>query len=236
MLCLSRLHSAHQRVRCLGLTLALNWLHVSVCHGALDCCKRLCLYQYPDVPAAVPAGFFLVLAQPFRLGDKVAVSCAVPSSGTQSIAAAAVKSPAGTAAAAAASGGYSAADAGRSSAANGGGSTPPGWFEGVCEKVDLRYTVLRWVWCLWLTIMLWIGLPFTRCDLGTTEMSINRPGSPLTHAFVRARLGTTLKHFQSGWTPQQISSAHEDVLKHARDVQDMITSSLNVLKWGFVVA
>jgi hypothetical protein len=118
-----------------------------------------------SVPAAVHAGFFLVLAQPFRLGDKVAVSCAVPSSGTQSVAAAAVKTPAGTAAAAAASGGYGAADAGPSSAGNGSSSTPPGWFEGVCEKVDLRYTVLRWVLSLGLTIMLWTRVPFTRRDL-----------------------------------------------------------------------
>lgn len=116
--------------------------------GALGCCKGMCAVCDVCVCAAVHAGFFLVLAQPFRLGDKVAVSCAVPSTGTQSVAAAAVKTPAGTAAAAAASGSFSAADAGRSSS-----STPPGWFEGVCEKVDLRYTVLRWVVSLGLTTM-----------------------------------------------------------------------------------
>lgn len=111
-------------------------------------------------------GFFLVLAQPFRLGDRIAVSCSVPGSGIVSTAAAAAsRTPAGASVAAAAtmtSSGYgpqhtaaagggrqdaAAAASGSSSGSNGGsssGGTPPGWFEGICEKVDLRYTVLRW--------------------------------------------------------------------------------------------
>jgi hypothetical protein len=57
------------------------------------------------------AGFFLFMAQPFKLGDRVAVSSSAPLAG--------------------AGGGY------------GGMGAPPGWFEGICEKVDLRYTVVR---------------------------------------------------------------------------------------------
>ena len=53
------------------------------------------------------AGFFLFVVQPFKLGDRVAVSSSAPSQGP---------GPMGA---------------------------PPGWFEGVCEKVDLRYTVVR---------------------------------------------------------------------------------------------
>jgi hypothetical protein len=103
-----------------------------------------------------------VLAQPFRLGDRVAVSCSAQSSGTVSAAAAAARTPSAASVAAAAtmtSSGYgaqhTAAAGGRQDAAaaasgssdgssSGGGGTPPGWFEGICEKVDLRYTVLRW--------------------------------------------------------------------------------------------
>lgn len=106
---------------------------------------------------AIPCpGFFLVLAQPFRLGDKVAVSCTVPVGGSThtSAAAATVNTPSGTATAAAATAanGYSSQHSsqggGRGAAAgsSSGSSGLPGcWFEGVCEKVDLRYTVLRWV-------------------------------------------------------------------------------------------
>lgn len=100
------------------------------------------------------AGFFLVLAQPFRLGDKVAISCTVPvgSSTYTSAAAATVSTPSGTATAAAATAanGYSSQHSpqGSSRGAAGGSSSgssalPDSWFEGVCEKVDLRYTVLR---------------------------------------------------------------------------------------------
>lgn len=104
------------------------------------------------------AGFFLVLAQPFRLGDKVAVSCSVPGNGSFTAAAAAASStgPGTTVTAAAAmtsGGGYgqqhsAGAGARQATAASGsskgsGSGTPAGWFEGVCEKVDLRYTVLR---------------------------------------------------------------------------------------------
>lgn len=53
------------------------------------------------------AGFFLFVVQPFKLGDRVAVSSSAPSQGPGPLGA------------------------------------PPGWFEGVCEKVDLRYTVVR---------------------------------------------------------------------------------------------
>ena len=59
------------------------------------------------------AGFFLFMAQPFKLGDRVAISSN-----------ASMASPAG---------GY----------VSGGMGAPPGWFEGICEKVDLRYTVVR---------------------------------------------------------------------------------------------
>ena len=48
--------------------------------------------------ACACAGFFLFAVQPFKLGDRVAVSYSTPASG---------------------------------------GRAP--WFEGICEKVDLRY-------------------------------------------------------------------------------------------------
>eukprot|EP00890_Picochlorum_soloecismus_P001845 jgi/Picsp_1/2661/NSC_00891-R1_mechanosensitive ion channel len=53
------------------------------------------------------AGFFLFVVQPFKLGDRVAVSSSAPTQGPGPLGA------------------------------------PSGWFEGVCEKVDLRYTVVR---------------------------------------------------------------------------------------------
>lgn len=118
---------------------AVGWLHI---------CVAECVVVYHGVCA----GFFLVLAQPFRLGDKVAVSCSAPGVGAHSAAAAAVRTASGTTAAAAAtSSGYSsqlgavAGERGAGAGAGSGssGSTPPGWFEGICEKVDLRYTVLR---------------------------------------------------------------------------------------------
>ena len=59
------------------------------------------------------AGFFLFVAQPFKLGDRVAVSSSAPMMGQM--------------------GGYGSGSMG----------APPGWFEGICEKVDLRYTVVR---------------------------------------------------------------------------------------------
>jgi len=55
------------------------------------------------------AGFFLFVVQPFKLGDRLAVS--------------------------------SAAGLGSGFGPMGGGAG--GWFEGVCEKVDLRYTIVR---------------------------------------------------------------------------------------------
>ncbi|KAK9916727.1 hypothetical protein WJX75_006289 [Coccomyxa subellipsoidea] len=48
------------------------------------------------------AGFFLFAVQPFKLGDRVAVSYSTPSAGNRTA-----------------------------------------WFEGVCEKVDLRYTIVK---------------------------------------------------------------------------------------------
>jgi hypothetical protein len=53
------------------------------------------------------AGFFLFVVQPFKLGDRLAVSSSAPGAGPPGV-----------------QGGF-------------------GWFEGVCEKVDLRYTVVR---------------------------------------------------------------------------------------------
>lgn len=96
---------------------------------------------------AARVGFFLVLAQPFRLGDKVAVSCTALGAAAQpaAAAAAAFQTLSGAAAASAASSSYgpqhgAGGGAGAGAAAS---STPAGWFEGICEKVDLRYTVLR---------------------------------------------------------------------------------------------
>lgn len=59
------------------------------------------------------AGFFLFAAQPFRPGDTIALLCSSSTGGPPSMA--------------------------PSSHIHLG----PGWFEGVCESVDLRYTVLR---------------------------------------------------------------------------------------------
>lgn len=69
------------------------------------------------------AGFFLFVAQPFRVGDTVAVTCAgaLPATPGGPVAA----PPGGP--------------AGGSSGIDSGGR----WFEGTCEKVDLRYTILR---------------------------------------------------------------------------------------------
>jgi hypothetical protein len=82
------------------------------------------------------AGLYLVLVQPFRLGDKVAVSCSLPTSQ-------AANSSSGSGSR---SGAGSFMGPGSSSGSGGSGlGSVQGWFEGVCEKVDLRYTVLRWV-------------------------------------------------------------------------------------------
>lgn len=64
------------------------------------------------------AGFFLFVVQPFKLGDRVAVTMSSPVSSSSSAA---------------------------SSLMGSGMIMGPGgaWFEGVCEKVDLRYTILR---------------------------------------------------------------------------------------------
>lgn len=80
------------------------------------------------------AGFYLVLVQPFRLGDKVAVTCNLPNSGG-----AAVDSSDSRYRDVLGQFGSS------GSASSAVMSHAQGWFEGVCEKVDLRYTVLRWV-------------------------------------------------------------------------------------------
>lgn len=69
-----------------------------------------------------------MLAQPFRLGDVVAVCATPPLAGG-------VARP---------------LDGGPGGPLSGGGTATAaaaaagGWFEGVCEKVDLRYTVLRY--------------------------------------------------------------------------------------------
>jgi uncharacterized membrane protein YgcG len=84
------------------------------------------------------AGLYLVLVQPFRLGDKVAVSCSLPSSQAANSSSGSSRSSAG-----------SLVGAGSSSGSGSGLGSVQGWFEGVCEKVDLRYTVLRWVARLW---------------------------------------------------------------------------------------
>lgn len=80
-------------------------------------------------PAALStsAGFYLVLVQPFRLGDRVAVSCNMPGNSTQR------------------STGRQQAGAFDDSSSSGSAvlGAAASWFEGVCEKVDLRYTVLR---------------------------------------------------------------------------------------------
>lgn len=59
------------------------------------------------------AGFFLFVVQPFKLGDRIAVSSSAPGVGSG------LYGPMGS------------------------GMNAPGWFEGVCERVDLRYTVVR---------------------------------------------------------------------------------------------
>lgn len=82
------------------------------------------------------AGLYLVLVQPFRLGDKVAVSCSLPTSH-------AANGSSGR------NGAGSLAGGGSSSSGGSGLGSVQGWFEGVCEKVDLRYTVLRWVAGRW---------------------------------------------------------------------------------------
>jgi small-conductance mechanosensitive channel len=64
------------------------------------------------------AGFFLFVVQPFKLGDRVTVTMSSPVSSSSSA---------------------------TSSLMGNGMIMGPGgsWFEGVCEKVDLRYTILR---------------------------------------------------------------------------------------------
>jgi hypothetical protein len=79
------------------------------------------------------AGLYLVLVQPFRLGDKVAVSCSLPSTQAANSGSSGSRSGAG-----------SFMGPGSSSSGGAGPGSVQGWFEGVCEKVDLRYTVLRW--------------------------------------------------------------------------------------------
>lgn len=77
--------------------------------------------------APLSAGFYLVLVQPFRLGDKVAVTCNLPTQ-HNSLSTATAVNPSQQLS---------------SSTGGGAGGGVQGWFEGVCEKVDLRYTVLR---------------------------------------------------------------------------------------------
>lgn len=58
------------------------------------------------LPPTLPAGFFLFVVQPFRIGDRVAVSTNAP---------------------------------GAAGGAPLGPASERSWFEGVCEKVDLRW-------------------------------------------------------------------------------------------------
>jgi hypothetical protein len=82
------------------------------------------------------AGLYLVLVQPFRLGDKVAVSCSLPTSQAGNSSGSSSRSGAG---------GFMGPGSSSSGSGGSGLGSVQGWFEGVCEKVDLRYTVLRWV-------------------------------------------------------------------------------------------
>jgi hypothetical protein len=86
--------------------------------------------------AGFPAGFYLVLVQPFRLGDRVAVTCSIPG----------ISSSAGSHAAAAPHPERNSSGGNYSTSGTRAPAGLQGWFEGVCEKVDLRYTVLRWGW------------------------------------------------------------------------------------------
>ena len=69
-----------------------------------------------DVFINFVSGFFLFVVQPFKAGDTVAVPFSTPTASSLVL-----KGP----------------------AAAGQGAPKGGWFEGVCDSVDLRYTVLR---------------------------------------------------------------------------------------------
>lgn len=93
-----------------------------------------------DVAQNLAAGGFLFVAAPFRIGDRVAVPCAA---GAPAAAAAPMQQQqqlggGGSSAPAAVESGLAGAGTGAGAAGGGGG-----WFEGVCEGVSLRYTVLR---------------------------------------------------------------------------------------------
>lgn len=77
-----------------------------------------------------------MLAQPFRLGDVVAVCATPPLAG--GVARPLDGGPGGPLSGGGTATAAAAAATGAAAAAAGG------WFEGVCEKVDLRYTVLRY--------------------------------------------------------------------------------------------
>jgi hypothetical protein len=106
----------------------------------------------PPLPLPLPAGLFLFMAQPFRVGDRVSVglltsgpaayNSQLQGPGQALAAAGVVGSPSGGGG----GGGRPESPAGVGGGGAGAGlaAVPPGWFEGVCEKVDLRFTVLRW--------------------------------------------------------------------------------------------
>ncbi len=78
------------------------------------------------------AGLFLFLVQPFRIGDRVSIGLSNNVASAAAGPTATTASPASALLASAAAG-----------AASQGNGAPSGWFEGTCEKLDLRYTVLR---------------------------------------------------------------------------------------------
>jgi len=103
-----------------------------------------------------PAGAFLFVAQPFRLGDRVSIALTAVNSTPGSLAlppgprGGAVGSSNGRYPRGPGPQGDSGSDSRAVQGPQGlelgdeGDEVPPGWFEGVCEKQDLRYTVLRW--------------------------------------------------------------------------------------------
>lgn len=103
--------------------------------GSMCSARQLAQLGQRTVSAVVTAGCYLVLVQPFRLGDKVAVGC----SGLPAAAAVAAPTPAAAGPAGAMLGQAAALPA----SMHGGGGSSSSWFEGTVEKVDLRYTCLR---------------------------------------------------------------------------------------------
>eukprot|EP00775_Hariotina_reticulata_P003655 gene3655-3916_t len=80
----------------------------------------------------LPAGVVLAIASRDLLQNLIAVTCSIP-----------VPSSASSPAAPAAGAAGNSSSGNHNSGGRGGTAGLQGWFEGVCEKVDLRYTVLR---------------------------------------------------------------------------------------------